>query len=48
MTGQIFLYGILNRDKARLATIILAYFHRLRLDFDSTWFLRISLTSPAL
>ena len=33
--GQVFLYGIPNRDKARLTTIILSHFHRIRLDFDS-------------
>ncbi len=33
--GQVFLYGVPNRDKARLTTIILAHFHRLHLDFDS-------------
>ena len=33
--GQVFLYGVPSRDKARLTTIILAYFHRNHLDFDS-------------
>ena len=33
--GQVFLYGVPNRDKARLTTIILSYFHRNHLDFDS-------------
>ena len=33
--GQVFLYGVPNRDKARLITAILAHFHRLQLDFDS-------------
>ena len=33
--GQVFLYGVPNRDKARLATIILSHFHRIHLDFDS-------------
>ena len=33
--GQVFLYGVPNRDKARLTTIILSHFHRNRLDFDS-------------
>ena len=33
--GQVFLYGIPNRDKARLTTIILSHFHRIHLDFDS-------------
>ena len=31
----LFLYGVPNRDKARLTTIMLAYFHRLQLDFES-------------
>ena len=31
----LFLYGIPNRDKARLATIILSHFHRNNLKFDS-------------
>ena len=31
----LFLYGIPNRDKARLATIILSHFHRNSLKFDS-------------
>ena len=31
----LFLYGIANRDKARLTTIILSHFHRHDLDFDS-------------
>ena len=31
----VFLYGIPNRDKARLTTIILSYFHRHHLKFDS-------------
>ena len=31
----LFLYGILNRDKARLATIMLSYFHRHSLKFES-------------
>ena len=33
--SQVFLYGVPNRDKARLTTIILSHFHRNRLDFDS-------------
>ena len=33
--GQVFLYGVPNRDKARLTTIILSHFHRVHLDFDS-------------
>ena len=33
--GQVFLYGVPNRDKARLTTIILSYFHRAQLKFDS-------------
>ncbi len=33
--GQLFVYGVPNRDKARLTTITLSYFHRMRLDFDS-------------
>ena len=33
--GQVFLYGVPNRDKARLTTIILSHFHRIHLDFDS-------------
>ena len=33
--GQVFLYGVPNRDKARLTTIILSDFHRIHLDFDS-------------
>ena len=32
---QVFLYGIPNRDKARLTTIILSYFRRSHLDFES-------------
>ena len=31
----LFLYGVPNRDKARLTTIMLAYFHRHDLDFES-------------
>jgi len=31
----IFLFGILNRDKARLATIFLQYYHQQHIDFDS-------------
>ena len=31
----LFLYGVLNRDKARLATIMLSYFHRHELRFES-------------
>ena len=31
----LFLYGIPNRDKARLTTISLSHFHRHDLDFDS-------------
>ena len=31
----VFLYGIPNRDKARLATIMLSYFHRCDLSFES-------------
>lgn len=33
--GQLFLYGVPNRDKARLTTIILSHFHRIHLYFDS-------------
>ena len=33
--GQVFLYGVPNRDKARLTTIILSHFRRNHLDFDS-------------
>ena len=33
--GQVFLYGVPNRDKARLTTIILSHFHRIHLDFES-------------
>ncbi len=33
--GQVFLYGVPNRDKGRLTTIILSHFHRNHLDFDS-------------
>lgn len=32
---QVFLYGVPNRDKARLTTIMLSHFHRHHLDFDS-------------
>ena len=31
----LFLYGVPNRDKARLTTIMLAYLHRQQLDFES-------------
>ena len=31
----LFLYGVLNRDKARLTTIMLSYFHRHDLQFES-------------
>ena len=31
----LFIYGIANRDKARLATIMLSHFHRQELDFES-------------
>jgi len=31
----LFLYGVPNRDKARLTTIMLAYFHLYRLEFES-------------
>ena len=31
----LFLYGVPNRDKARLTTIMLGYFHRQQLDFES-------------
>ena len=34
----LFLYGIPNRDKARLATIMLAHFHRHRVKFESAMF----------
>jgi len=35
-TGNpVFLFGIPNRDKARLATIFLQYFHQNHIDFDS-------------
>ena len=33
--SQVFLYGVPNRDKARLTTIMLSHFHRHHLDFDS-------------
>ena len=33
--GHVFLYGVPNRDKARLTTIILSHFHRIHLDLDS-------------
>ena len=33
--GQLFLYGVPNRDKARLTTIILSHFHRMHLEFES-------------
>jgi len=32
---QLFLFGVPNRDKARLATIMLAHFHRNNLQFNS-------------
>ena len=32
---SLFLYGIPNRDKARLTTIMLSHFHRHQLEFDS-------------
>ena len=39
--SQVFLYGVPNRVKARLTTIMLSHFHRHHLDFDSircpTW-----------
>ena len=31
----VFVYGILNRDKARLTTIMLSHFHRHQLEFES-------------
>lgn len=31
----LFLYGIPNRDKARLTTIMLSHFHRIQLKFES-------------
>ncbi len=31
----LFLYSVLNRDKARLTTIMLSYFHRHDLQFES-------------
>ena len=31
----LFLYGILNQDKARLTTIMLSHFHRIQLKFES-------------
>ncbi|MCY4631518.1 MAG: hypothetical protein OXE75_11650 [bacterium] len=31
----LFVYGVSNRDKARLTTIMLGYFHRHRLEFES-------------
>lgn len=31
----LFLYGVPNRDKARLATIMLSYFHRYKVKFES-------------
>lgn len=33
--APLFLYGIPNQDKARLATIMLSHFHRHRLEFES-------------
>ena len=33
--SHVFLYGVPNRDKARLTTIMLSHFHRNQLDFDS-------------
>ncbi len=33
--APLFLYGVPNRDKARLTTIMLGYFHRQQLDFES-------------
>ena len=33
--GHVFLYGVPNRDKARLTTIMLSHFHLNQLDFDS-------------
>lgn len=33
--ASLFLYGVPNRDKARLATIMLSHFHRHKLIFDS-------------
>ncbi len=32
---HLFLYGVPNRDKARLTTVFLSHFHRSELDFDS-------------
>ena len=32
---EVFLYGVPNRDKARLTTIMLSYFHRSNLHFES-------------
>ncbi|MDE0102994.1 MAG: DUF1828 domain-containing protein [Bryobacterales bacterium] len=32
---HLFLYGVPNRDKARLTTVFLSHFHRFGLDFDS-------------
>ena len=33
--ANLLFYGVPNRDKARLTTIILSHFHRNHLDFDS-------------
>ena len=33
--SQVFVYGVPNRDKVRLTTIILSHFHRIHLDFES-------------
>lgn len=46
--GQVFLYGVPNRDKARLTTIILSYFHRIGLDFDSILVFRNQAEIPRL
>ena len=33
--SQVFIYGVPNRDKARLTTFILSHFHRIHLEFES-------------
>ena len=35
LDAPLFLYGVPNRDKARLTTIMLAHFHRCKLQFES-------------
>ena len=45
--GQVFLYGVPNRDKARLTTIILSHFHRNHLDFDSILVFQQPIRNPS-